>query len=173
MDTEAAAWRLVHHFLGSPCGWGVPLTRRPRRFGRREPSCPVSLGSDVASELAPAVTKLLARRGIDYDPAGPSHAALWCLGGPELYRTPADAGDIDADGANGQLCLDLNLRVCDEHRTISLELFPYDLVPEWGGSGPDDLRKSDPIELASSGSIVDQVIARLEAWLDEILVLPK
>jgi len=158
-------WRLAHHFAGSTCEWGTRLTWGGLR--NRQPTCPKDLGSPISSELGPAVTALLLRRGIDYDPVGPSNALLWCLGGPELYRAPDDVEDLQSDS-----CLDLNLRVCDEHRTISLELYPYDIVPEWGGSGPDDPTQSEPIDLGDESTAIDEVVALAELWLDEILLLP-
>lgn len=175
-------WQLVHHHVGSPCSSGVPLRRNglidrvrmPRGGGgltvrNRRPSCPLDDGSLVATTLGPAVTALLHRRGIDYEPVGPSNSLLWCLGGTELYRKPDDVDELQADD-----CLDLQLRVCDAHRTISLELYPYDLVPERGGSGPDDPLQSEPIDLGDNQpEVIDQVMVRLESWLEEILFLSR
>ena len=124
-------------------------------------------GSDVASRLTDAVASLLSRRGYDYPPSGDSNSLLWCLGGPSLYRNEEDRESASADD-----CLDLNLVVCDAHRAISLELYPYDLVPERGGSGPDDPLRSEPIKLDGEQDIVEQVMVRVEPWLDSIVKLP-
>lgn len=163
-------WRLVHHFVDSRCDQHMRLERG--RFPLRrtsKPRCPADHGSPISQQLGPAVTDLLRRRGIDYDPAGEPHSLLWCLGGPELYRNPSE---VDAEVRTDDSCLDLNLRICDDHETISIELFPYDLVPERGGNTIENPRRSDPIELSSDDRVVDEVLGRLESWLDEILVLP-
>lgn len=132
--------------------------------------CPADHGSEVVQTLGPAITELLVRRGINYvTGTGPAHNLLWCLGGPEFYRSP---DEVSEDCLQSDSCLDLTLRVCDEHRVVSLELYPYDIVPEWGGTGPDDPFVSEPVPLDPERNVTTEVLERLERWLDEILVLP-
>ena len=88
-------WQLVHHYAGSPCSAGVPIrpsrwVTQARTLGRtkrltvrkRRQSCPFNNGSTAGSALGPAITALLHRRGIDYEPVGPANSLLWCMGGP-------------------------------------------------------------------------------------------
>lgn len=167
-DTREVTWHLQHSFVNDRCTKGQPNRRKGRfsRPSRRQESCPQAGDSDVAARLTSAITAMLARQGIVYEPGGETRV-LWCLGGQELYRDPAE---VDHD--DPEMCLDLNLTVCDEHQTISLRLESYDLVPEWGGTGPDDPRRSEPIPLDDDRDVVDQIGDRLEPWLDEILILP-
>ena len=118
----------------------------------------------MGSALRDQVTALLRRHGIDYQPVGDNNSWLWCLGGPELYRNP------DPEAAD--TCVDLHLNVCDEHKAISVDLWPYDLIPETGGTGPDDPRQASTLPLGDSDQVVSAVMDRFEPWLDQILVLP-
>lgn len=110
---------------------------------------------------------MLRRRGIDYDPGPGRGEFLWCLGGSELYRNQELGGLGD--------CVDLNLSVCDKHEVLSVYLFgACDLVPEWGGTSADDPLRSEPVRLPEdSEGLVDEVVNRIERWLDETLILPK
>jgi len=113
---------------------------------------------------------MLARRGVQYDPVGEGGSWLWCLGGPDLYRRPFPESYEDC--AVDDSCLDLNVWVCDEHRIVTADLFPYDLVPETGGSSIEDPRRSTPIPLGQDGAVAaKEFLHRLEAWLGEILIL--
>ena len=163
---EHAEWRLVHHYLNDLCTSGFPLRRGPFPSKRRPP-CPADHGSDVSVALPAALADLLQRRGLDHGYGPTSNSMLYCLGGPELYRRPEEC---DVDNSS---CIDLVLNVCDEHKTISVDLYPYDLVPERGGSGPDDPRRSEPIVLDAGSDVVTQVIARVERWLADIVRLPR
>ena len=114
---------------------------------------------------------MLARRGVHYDPVGEVGSWLWCLGGPELYRLPLPSGYEDCEVEDS--CLDLNVWVCDQHRILTVDLFPFDSVPEAGGTSIDDPRLSTPVHLGQDGATAaKEFLRRLEAWLDEILVLP-
>ena len=159
-------WRLVHHFVDSPCERGARLT-----LGGvgGQGSCPHDEGLGVAAELGRAITTLLERRGIDY-PTPLDNSLLWCLGGRDLYRDRSADGveDLPADA-----CVDLHMNVCDRHKAISIDLFPYDLVSESSGSDPGDPRRSEPVDLGNDqAGAIAAVVARLEPWLDEILLLP-
>lgn len=154
---EVVSWRIAHHFVDGVCS---------------SLGCPKSGRSTVSMTLANAVDDLLRRRGFDHAPVGESNDVLWCLGGPDLYR---DTCDMDERPLLDDLCVDLELKVCDRHKTITLRLYPYDLVPESGGSGPGDQLRSSPIGLVGldDDGVVADVIARAEVWLDSIIVLPR
>lgn len=127
----------------------------------------------MGEAIADVVTTMLLTRGIDYPPAAGDNRWLWCLGGPELYRRPFPEG---VDGLethlNADTCVDLNLYVCDEHEVVSVDVFPFDLVPEWGGSGPDDPRQSESVALGSRSQAAAAVPDRVEGWLDRVLMWP-
>ncbi|MGI9607960.1 MAG: hypothetical protein ACR2P0_17660 [Acidimicrobiales bacterium] len=161
-------WQLSHHFVGMTCDRAMRLSR----FGRaKRPTCPHVGGAGVGEAIADSITALLLRRGIDYPPAAGGNTWLWCLGGPDLYRRPLPA-DFDEQNLGAETCLDLNLYVCDRHKIVSLELFPFDLVPEYGGSGPGNPRQSTPIGLGADAAAVAGLLERAEPWLDEILEFP-
>ena len=163
------AWTLIHSFLNDTCVHGVPLRRAslPGSMTRqRAGGCPVDHETPVSTDLPAAVAELLHRRGINNSFGPPANDMLYCLGGPDLYRRREEAD------ASDDTCVDLVLKVCDQHQTISFDLYPYDLVPERGGSGPNDPRQSSTITLPAHDP-VDKVLELVEEWLNRILLLPR
>jgi len=125
----------------------------------------------LSTSIRDNVTSILSARSIDYHPVGDDGSWLWCLGGPDLYRKPMQSGDEDF--ADSNMCLDLHIWVCEQHEVLCAELYPYDLVPESGGSSIDDPRRSQPIVLDQDAHLAAiDFLARLETWLDRILDLP-
>lgn len=165
------AWQLTHRFVGSPCERGAVLRLGSRgRWTRRRGRCPHDKGSGLGAALAEEVTAFLRSRGIDCQPAAGGNTWLWCLGGPDLYRRPFPYGFDDLDTSD--TCVDLNLYVCDLHHAVSVELYPYDLIAERGGSSPDDPRHSESVELGDIEQVPAAVLDRLEPWLDEVVAWP-
>ncbi len=163
------AWTLIHSFLNDTCQYGAPMIRMPVPEDMpplQAGPCPVGSRSEMSFALPTAVTELLHRRGIEHSFGSPSNHMLYCLGGPELYRHPEEC-DVSDDS-----CVDLILNICDAHQTISFDLYPYDLLPERGGSGPSDPRQSGTIALPAHAHI-DKVLELVEEWLDDILLLPR
>ncbi len=123
-----------------------------------------SLG--VAPRLRDVTTGLLAEIGIVYSPVGGDHGWLWCLGGPDVMRSPS------ADHVEQNMCVDLHLEVCEHHEIINIEIDGLDPIAVTGdGTGPGDPYRAEPIVLAET---VDELFAafagRVRAWLPEVVV---
>lgn len=141
------------------------------RRHRSEPTCEKDLGLGVGESVRKQLGQLLASRGFeDGSSSRDGSPWLWCLGGSEVYRQPLseeDQLDLQPDS-----CVDLNLYVCETHMTISAQIDRIDAVPEWGGSGPEDPRQSDPIPLGDRGQVVDAAMALLTSWFDHEVISP-
>lgn len=142
-------WTLNHNFVDHPCPAGLPKRCWTRSEG-------------VSTQLRDEITRMLRSIDNQYQPVGERGEWLWCLGGPDLYRE---------DGVTQEGCVDLHLSVCEKHQVVSVHLFPYDLVPESGGSSISDPRQATPISLPSNATsdLVTNVCARVESWLNSIL----
>ena len=90
-----------------------------------------------------------------YTPVGAEGEWLWCLGGPELIRDLVVATELGEHIG----CVDLHLEVCTRHQSFVVFVDGYDLADD----GPIELDDSTP---------VDDLVDRVEAWLDAVLVLP-
>jgi hypothetical protein len=49
---------------------------------------------------------------------------------------------------------------------VAAQLDRIDVVPEWGGSGPDDPRQSEPILLGNSDHAAEASMELISIWLD-------
>jgi len=143
-------WTLNHNFVDHPCPAGSP-----RRCGNRSEA--------ISAQLRDEITRILRSIDNQYHPVGERGEWLWCLGGPDLYRD----NRVAQEG-----CVDLHLSVCETHQVVSVHLFPYDLVPESGGSSLTDPLQATPIALPcdTTSDTIASVCARVEDWLNSILV---
>ena len=164
------SWRLNHCFVGSPCGYGTPHVSRVPIIGkvieRWAPprQCENDLGLGIGAALRSEVGENLKMRGFVSDPGISGSPWLWCLGGPAVLRAP-HPDDMQADD-----CVDLILYVCETHQVISAEVSHLDTVAEWGGSGPNDPRQSEPVLLGTEAEAVCAAMAWLSNWLDRVTI---
>ena len=143
-------WRIHHHWLANPCRHGSGWARD------RLPGCPVAAGpdADVATAACDALTALVDRLGMTYDPVGGGGDWLWCLGGPDLIRDRRIAAEL----AQHIGCIDLHLEACTRHRSFTVFVDGHDLAAD------------QPVELGDD-DVVGALVRHVESWLDSILVL--